>query len=60
MFNNDKLWLFAVASMLYFITLIVNAEYKMMFTILYIIFIVVGLYDLGNVEVEKEKNQEVE
>jgi predicted membrane protein len=60
MFNNNKLWLFVVASMLYFITLIVNADYKMMFTMLYIIFIVVCLYDLGNEEVEKEKNKEVE
>lgn len=60
MFNTYKLAVFVLASLLYFITLCVNVEYKLLITLLYIILILVGLYDLGKDDVINEDKQQSE
>lgn len=60
MFNTYKLAVFVLASLLYFITLCVNVEYKLLITLLYIILILVGLYDLGKDDVMNEDKQQSE
>jgi len=59
MLNINKCILFVIDSILYLITLCVNAEHKIIITILYIIFILVGLYDLGYSQLEEEKTKEI-
>jgi len=51
MINLYKLYAFALATLLYFLTLCMNVEYKLLITFLYIILILVGLYDIGKDEV---------
>jgi len=54
MINTPKLTLFVLISILYFATLCLNAENKIILSVLYVIFILVGLYDFGKDEVEPE------
>ena len=54
MINTPKLTLFVLISILYFTTLCLNAENKIILSVLYVIFILVGLYDFGKDEVEVE------
>ncbi len=54
MINIPKFTLFVLISILYFTTLCLNAENKIILSVLYVIFILVGLYDLGKDEVEPE------
>ena len=57
MINVNKLIAFVIISIMYFITLCVNVEYKILISFLYIIFILVGLYDLGKDDVINEDKQ---
>jgi hypothetical protein len=59
MINNNKLYAFALATVLYFITLCINVEYKLLITFLYVILILVGLYDIGKDELENEKAEQL-
>ena len=54
MINTPKLTLFILISILYFAILCSKAEYKIVSSVLYVIFILVGLYDFGKDEVEPE------
>jgi hypothetical protein len=59
MINVPKLTLFILISILYFATLFIKAENKIIVSVLYVIFILVGLYDLGKDDVEAlEKTNE--
>ena len=54
MINTPKLTMFVLISILYFATLCINAENKILLSVLYVVFVFVGLYDLGKDEVEVE------
>jgi len=58
MINFNKLLAFVIISIMYFITLCANVEYKILISVLYIIFILVGLYDLGKDDVINEDKQQ--
>ena len=59
MINVPKLTLFILISILYFATLFMKAENKIIVSVLYVIFILVGLFDLGKDDVETlEKTNE--
>jgi hypothetical protein len=59
MINAPKLTLFILISILYFVTLCTKAENKIIVSVLYVIFILVGLYDFGKDDVETvEKTNE--
>ncbi len=59
MINTNKLYAFALATILYFITLCIPVDHKLLITFLYIILILVGLYDIGKDEVENEKAEQI-
>ena len=54
MINFPKLSMFILISLLYFISLCMKVENKILLTVLYVIFILVGLYDIGKDEIESE------
>lgn len=60
MFNIKKCILFILATLLYIITLGVKADHKILVTLGYFIFILVGLYDLGNDDATNEDKQHSE
>jgi|LakMenEpi03Aug12_release.lakeMendotaPanAssembly.Ray.scaffolds.fasta_scaffold4459054_1 hypothetical protein len=56
MINIPKFSMFLLTSLLYFISLCMKVENKIFLTVLYVIFILVGLYDLGKDEIDAETN----
>jgi hypothetical protein len=56
MINFPKLSMFILISLLYFISLCIQVENKILLTVLYVIFILVGLYDIGKDEIDAETN----
>ena len=56
MINFPKLSMFILISLLYFISLCMKVENKILLTVLYVIFILVGLYDIGKDEIDAETN----
>ncbi len=48
MINKSKLALFIIVSILFFVTIFGYAQNKIVFSVLYLIFILVGLYDYGD------------